>query len=293
MADRARTRVPWAIWGLAFAGLAVAFWLSKLNGSLEPFVAVAVLMIVGYVSVGALIASRQPGNATGWLFMMVGIGFLFGAISDEWVTYAYRTAPGSLPLGAFMAWLSNWVLFVAISPLVVVAYLYPTGALPSRRWRPVLLGTIGALALGGLATILKPGPGATSVSVTNPTGIEALADVATVVQWAALVGSLAGAVGGLAALVVRFRNAPRDERQQIGWLVFAVTVALVAFAGAAIAGIVDEDAPVTGVFFWTFLVALGIGIPAAAAVAILKYRLYDLDLVIKKTVVFGILVRSP
>jgi len=292
-----RRRLPWLLWAGAMVLFVVTGSLGVVNGSFaaDPFfLGVALIMIVGYTTMGALIASRTSGNAIGWLLMMVGLAFLLGGLSDEYLTYAVGHGPEDLPLTTFMGWLSNWIFLSVLFPVPLVLLLFPDGTLPSRRWRPVAAAIAVLWVLVPVALILNPGPidvdQPFDPPLANPTGIPAIADVTGVIISAgtfALIGLAFLAVGGL---VRRYRRSEGDERQQMRWFVAAVTLAaplLLAGIIAALLGTDDSDL-ITGIIFFSFLTVLGIGFPAACAVAILRYRLYDLDLVIKKTVLYAI-----
>jgi signal transduction histidine kinase len=291
-----RGRLAWVIWAVAMIVLAATAYLGIVNGSFEEdpfFLGVAMTMIAGYTTIGALIASRTSRNPIGWLLMMVGVGFLLGGVTDEYLRYASAHGWGDHPLTTFTGWLTNWVfLFVAI-PVPWILLLFPSGTLPSRRWRPVGL-TIAALsALLLAASILDPGPIDTDTidpAPLNPTGVTALEDAISVVFTIGGFGLLGLGFLSVIALVLRYRRSIGEERQQMRWFVAAVALA----APLLLAGIVTswgtseaETSAISDAIFFTFFFVLGIGFPCACAVAILRYRLYDLDLVIKKTVLYA------
>jgi signal transduction histidine kinase len=289
-------RFPWLVWAVAMVVLVATVYLGVVNGSFEEdpfFLGVALIMIVGYTTLGALITSRTAGNPIGWLLMMVGVGFLLGGVTDEYLRYASAHGWGDLSITTFIGWLTNWVfLFVAI-PVPWILLLFPGGTLPSRRWRPVAV-TIAALsALILAASILNPGPIDTDwidPAPLNPTGVRALRDAIDVVFTVGGFGLLGLGFLSVIALVLRYRRSMGEERQQMRWFVAAVALA----APLLLAGIVtgwgtteDEATAINDAIFFAFFFVLGIGFPSACAVAILRYRLYDLDLVIKKTVLYA------
>ena len=177
-----RRRLPWVIWAAAIAVEGATLWLGLVNGSVQEdpiFLTIALVMIAGYTTIGALIASRTSGNAIGWLLMAVGIGFLLGGVTDEDLQLASRRGWMDLPVTRFMGWLTNWIfLFVAL-PVPWILLLFPGGSLPSRRWRPVGVAITVVSVLLLLAVILNPGeidfdaPGG-STRLMNPTGVPAL-----------------------------------------------------------------------------------------------------------------------
>lgn len=291
-----RQRLPWLVWAFATVVLVVTVYLGVVNGSFEEdpfFLGVALIMIVGYTTLGALIASRTAGNPIGWLLIMVGVGFLLGGVTDEYLRYAFAHGWRDLPITTFMGWLTNWIfLFVAV-PVPWILLLFPGGTLPSRRWRPVA-ATIAALSVLLLvASILNPGPidiDSVDPAPLNPTGVPALRDAITVVFNVGGFGLLALGFLSVIALVLRYRRSMGEERQQMRWFVAAVALA----APLLLAGIVtgwdttgDETTAINDAIFFTFFFVLGVGFPGACAVAILRYHLYDLDLVIKKTVLYA------
>jgi signal transduction histidine kinase len=293
-----RTRAPWVIVGTGLTLIIPTVWLGVRNGSLseDPFIIVAIITLNGWAIVGALLASKNPGNPIGWLMIAFGLGFLVGGLSSEWATYAYGTNPGALPLRTFWAWLGNWWFVVIPTPIFVLLLVYPTGRVRSKRWKPVLWAFIGLGVVTTLATMLKPGALDIGVGarIENPTGVDAMGGVLGVVQTVAGILYVAVSIPVcVVAVVVRFRGSTGEERQQMRWLAYVTAVGGVAFVVAALSGIglrEDESNLVNEIAFFAFLIALGLGIPAAIGVALLKYRLWDLDVVLKKTLVAAILV---
>jgi hypothetical protein len=134
--------------------------LSETNGSFaedSTFIVLAVAMIVGYATVGALIASRRAGGPIGWMMMSVGIGFLFAAASSEYAIYALRTDPGGLPFVTAAAALNNVVWLPTLVPLILVLLLFPSGSVPSPRWRVLPWGIAAVTAAGLVGTLLDAG----------------------------------------------------------------------------------------------------------------------------------------
>jgi signal transduction histidine kinase len=293
-----RTRAPWflAVGGLLLAIPTMA--LGVVNGSLEedgPFIILALVMMAGWTTVGALLASRNPRNPIGWLMMAFGLGFLLSGMSSELAMYAYQTEPGALALGAFWAWLGSWIFIAVLAPVVIIVLLYPTGTVPSPRWRPLLWAVIVATVVSILATMLRTDAiYAGDLRVPNPTGVPALNGVAKVVQNVVGLGYLLVLVPlSILALILRFRRSRGIERQQIRWFAYVA-----AFCGAALGaafvtsiGLQPNGTSLANeIAFYVFFVALGVGFPAAIGVALLRYGLWDLDVVLKKALVAAILV---
>ena len=275
-----------AAWGTAIISmtlLGAAFWISRLDhSSLSGFGAFGIAVVTSFSVLGALVATHRPGNLIGWLFCGIGLSFGLAALATEWSTSAFVERPGVLPFGGFMSWVSTF----AWTPGILVLFtflilLFPDGHLPSRRWRPVAW-------LSGVALFLIVVPIAvTGWSVRGPLlvnlGENAPASAPTSFKVGynlQVAGILLMFVLGLVSavsLVVRLRRAHGDERQQLRWIAFAASIAIVCVILAS---------PLFGLPSVLEAIAIPL-IPAAAAVAILKYRLYDIDVVIRKTVVLG------
>jgi signal transduction histidine kinase len=297
VSDRAR-RLPWVLWAASMLLLAATLTLTVSNWRYEEdgwtFIPLAVAMVFGYATVGALLASRNPGNLIGWLMMLAAGLFVTSGFTGEYATYHYLTNPGTLPFALAAAWISNWVIipFVVTPPMLLI--LFPTGR-PVARWRflPPALAAAGAVTT--IVVILRPGvlSPAPGITVRNPTGIAGVEAVFTPIVWIAGFAILLGGVGAIAALVVRFRRAQGEERQQIRWLAYVAGIAGVFLLTTILTSIgikPNQTRAINDLSFILFFASIGIGIPVAAGIAILKYRLYDLDIVVKKTLVFAILV---
>ena len=292
-------RLPWVIWGFAVVLLGVAAGLGVRNGSLSEdpiFTGMAIVMMVGYVTVGAFVASRVPGNPIGWLLMATGTGFLVSVAASEYARYALYTNPGRLPFPRGAAWLTNWTFLVAIGAVMLIVALFPDGSAASRRWRWLPWAIVADIGLGIVGSSLRAGVIDVSdagIDPSNPTGIEALTPLLDVVL--AIVGLAGIALGVLAvvSLVLRYRAARGDERQQIRWLAYVGFLAIALLLLTMVTSFGQEgesSSPLSNALFFGFFSLFGIGIPAAAAIAILRYRLWDLDVILKKTIVASVLV---
>jgi hypothetical protein len=271
--------------GLAVTALVLGLLLQAANGPLPPLTNeswVLIPLAIGLPLVGATIARRQPHHPIAWIFIGSGLGAGLASFSYEYGHYALVTRPGSVPLGVAMAWVSLWMWTTGAIPLLTFGLLlFPDGHLPSRRWRPIAWLAGATLAMFTVGSAVQPGPMPGYGDVPNPVGIEAarlLGVLATLSQLCLPVV----VVGSAASILVRFRRARGLERQQLKWLTYAVTVATLAllltsrqWAGWALAEIVT-------------LFAVGF-IPVAIGIAILRYRLYDIDRLISRTLVYGLL----
>jgi signal transduction histidine kinase len=291
-------RLPWVILGLTIVLLGATLTLSNLNHSFTSdayFIVIAVVMMIGYVTVGAFVASRLPDSPLGWLLMTTGFAFLLAAASEEYATYTLLTSPGGLPFGQVAVWLNNWIFLLAVAPIPLFLALFPTGTVPSPRWAWLPRALVAVFAIGIAGSMLRAGTVDISEGVdpTNPTGVEALAPILGPLQ--AIVGAIGIAltVLAVASLVLRYRAARGEERQQIRWIAFVGLAALLFFLATIATSIgleQGQSSTANDLFFFGFFILLGIGIPVAAGLAIMRYRLWELDVILKKTIVATLLV---
>lgn len=290
-------RLAWGTWTLVLALLVFAFVLGALNDiavTAEEFFFVPLVLLATMTSstVGALVASRQPRNPLGWLFLLMSLCVVLGVMGEDYPIYAIRTNPGSLPGPEWVLWVSGWTFGIAGAAVPLIILLFPSGTVPSRRWRsvPWLLvgGTLWALAWYAVEPRgLAPTPG---LRVRNPVAIEGIRGIASPMITAGTIVALLSALACFVGLILRFRRSQGEERQQLRWLAYVGAFSLVTFIGLFVGDALPGDAQVVEDIFWSvFVASLMVGIPAACGIAILKYRLYELDVVIKKTVVFAIL----
>jgi hypothetical protein len=298
MSTRAASLLAWSMWALALMAFIVTGVLRFLNAStptVEPRAPLVLdfwylLLFMSFATVGALVASRQPGNALGWIFCYLGLSFPLAGAGEEYALYALVTEPGSLPGGEALVWLAA----LLGGPIVFAVFalfflLFPNGRLLSRRWRLVVwLDLIAVVCL--FAWAFEPGPlgNLGLVRIANPFGVEGLAALIGTLGLVGLFMTLAVAVAGGISLVVRFRRARGVERQQLKWFSFSGVVFCAVFAIAPVLWYLP-DSPGTE-WIWTVLFLLGAStIPVAVGIAILRYRLYDIDLLINRTLVYGTL----
>jgi hypothetical protein len=291
---RAATLVRWSLGIFCVVLLASTLLLFALN-LLHPDMEVYGLWVQDTVvaatfpALGLLIASRHPGHPIGWLFCAAGLLGGLDHFCGEYAIYALLEQPGSLPAGQAAAWGSTWLYVPSGALLVYVTLLFPDGRLPSRRWRPVawLVGI--AAVVGATVAALLPVPICNVCSIENPLGVEGLASVSELVDslleafWYGVLGLVA-----VASLFLRYRRAGGIERQQIKWFAYA---AAVIFLGAILAyGVYRATGTPWAWWVGQSLLAVGfVGIPIAVGVAILRYRLYDIDHIINRTLVYGAL----
>jgi hypothetical protein len=288
--SRSAFRLAWGMWLLVLAvqGFFLVLWLGDdaptARQSAEDVVTMIPFLV--FATVGAVIIARRPGNRIGWLCWAIGFTISVSFLGSRDVTAALVAAnPGRsaawallLQLGT-IAWLGT---LLGLLPFLVL--LFPTGQLLSPRWRPVAWTTEVMVGLYLAARLLTPGPVSPGLPA-NPLGVEAIEGLLQLVQTIASVATPVLALTALASLVLRFRRAQGEERQQLKWFTFAVAAdaALIPGLGA----LTEQVAPLLGALI-VFPVGISL-IPLAIGVAVLKYRLYDIDRVINRTLVYGLL----
>ncbi|HEX7266525.1 MAG TPA: histidine kinase [Streptosporangiaceae bacterium] len=222
--------------------------------------------------VGFVLASRRPGNRIGWLLLVGSLALGLGGFVSAYALHALVADPGSLPAGRAFAWLSNWIWVIPIAVLAFVFLLFPAGQLRSRRWRPAAWFVGGAFALTGVVLLVH----ATGVW-SDPFGPASRGENPLLLA-AILILLVAALVVSVVAVVVRFARSAGEERLQLKW--FAAAAVLVV---ATLIPSMVTDSVVAAVLSNLAFLCLW----AAIGVAVLKYRLYDIDIVISKAVLYG------
>jgi signal transduction histidine kinase len=283
-------RIVLALLALLLGGIPLA--IANDTFSDLPTTVFATATVAAYILVGLLLAVRLPRNPIGWLFLVAGFCVLIGGVTQDYATYTLGTNPGALPFGLTAAWIQNWASFgLLLVPILVL--LFPTGTVPSPPWRWVL--RLNIVCIGALLLVAMFAPGtidiAPGIQPENPFGIRALERLASPVAWVFGLALLGVSIASVVGLVQRFRRSSGEERQQIRWFATAAGASggcLVFVLVTSIGLGPNESRPLNDLAFALFLISLGIAMPVACAVAILKYRLYDLDVVVKKTVLYVI-----
>ena len=248
-----------------------------------PFAVFSVLLPV----VGALVVSRHPRNPIGWIFCATGFVAVVGVFADEYSGYAVAVHGGSLVGAKVMAWFASWTGDpTPLLSLALLFLLFPTGRLPSRRWRPVLWSVICGSAMFYLAGAVTPGPLLTQKSIVNPVGIKgALGDVFGMLGTIGLIVLLIACLASAFSLIFRLRRGSAQERQQLKWVVYPASISVLGSVVAYVGAYVFESNLINAIGFWTGVIAF-LTLPVFTAFAILKYRLYDIDLIINRTLVY-------
>jgi hypothetical protein len=268
-------RLGWGLCAVSLTLVALSLvygaWAHSLLWTLAEWAPNAV-WAVSFPVVGALIATHRPRNPIGWLFCAVGIfqALLIGV--DQYSSYALRTAPGTVPGGPLASWVGHWVWAPSVGLLFTfVLLLFPDGRLPSRRWRPVAwLSALSIVLTCGLYAVLL-WPLRAVIDVDPVRLLEGGQAIALNLAFPFMVLCGLACVG---ALAVRFRRARGIERQQLKWFLFASAITVV---GVGLSELVSR--------LW--LLPLTPAIPIAAGIAILRYRLYEIDRILNRTLVYG------
>jgi hypothetical protein len=247
-----------------------------------------ILVLLCTVTVGALVASRQPSNSIGWIFCVVGLTWNLGSFAGSYATVALSTSPAPLPGGALMAWVDNWTLGPSLySVLILLFLLFPTGKPLTPRWRSLVWVTVATGVLLLLADMFSPGPFIRDFTqVENPLGVPILEGSREFIENPVLLCQIALLILSVISLVLRFRRSKGDERQQIKWFALGGVFVGAVFAVAPLLW----STPGLGDLLWPILFALALAsIPLTVGIAILKYRLYDIDIIIRRTLIYGAL----
>lgn len=260
----------------------VALGLSADVGTAWGFRGFGVLLAITCGAVGILISVRVPGNRFGWLFAAIGLASALQELIAAYVIYGGLVAPGTLPWIRQIAWFETWDWVpVAGSATTFLLLLFPDGRLPSDRWRPVAWLAVGAIAVASIVLSVQPGPIEGVEYLDNPLGMAAVGD---------LVGPL-GAIGfaalivavflSVTSMVVRFRRSHAAEREQLKWFASAAVLAGLVFAAL---GALDS----ANKAFQILTIVAFLGLPISAGIAILRYRLYDIDRIISRTIAYAL-----
>ncbi|MBI3537808.1 MAG: hypothetical protein HY070_09655, partial [Chloroflexi bacterium] len=234
----------------------------------------ALLFFIVFSIVGGLIVAHQPRQMIGWIFCWTGLINEFMGFAKEYAIYTLLARPNLFPGGVIMAWLRDWLWIPGtVAPIIFVPLLFPTGHLPARGWRPMVWVTMIALSLSAFAVALKPGKLGEFSFVDNPFGINGTGEISEFILLAGLLISIGTLVGAVLSLLLRLRNSAGQERKQLQWLVFAALLLPPAFF--------------VGIIFPTIGAPVLLGaiqiLPISVGIAILRYRLWDIDIIIRRT----------
>ena len=291
MSARTAGRLAWALFVVYLALVALTFILHgpRPDSSGETTVAPA---LIGFALGGALIASRRPDNPIGWLV----IGVTLTLVAQNFAA-GYNESDGR-PGTALLSWYESLAAYLWLGlGVIFLPLLFPDGRLLSPRWRWVARAGAAAIVVAVVAHALMPGPlnpGA-HPRIPNPVGIEPLAGALKALGSAATALAVGVFAATVASMVLRFRRSRGEERLQLKWFALACSVMAVGFLLRAIVAAFPHNAPlqvVGAVGFSLGFLALIVGIPVATGVAVLRHRLYDIDVVINRTLVYGALTAT-
>ena len=252
---------------------------------LAPFVVAPTLAAFTASTVGVVLARRRPRHPVGWLLLMVGLSMSLGGLLAGYLPYTVVVRPGSLPAAGLLARVYAPATDLALAALGFVLLLTPTGSAPSSGWRRFATATAAAMAVLAVAATVAPGPlDAAVLSIQGPVGPPAFGGALRVANQLALVVALLAILGGAASLVTRFRHARGVERQQLRWLALAATLTGLAMAATGVL-VAAGDLAAAG---WVSVIGT-VFLPLATGAAILRYRLYDLDRIVSRTLAYGLL----
>jgi hypothetical protein len=259
-----------------------------------PFIFLATAL--GFTLVGALVAFRRSTNPIGWISLAAGLALALFNAAGEYAIYAFVSQPDSIPGARVAAWLREWIWVPCIGLVgIFLVLLFPHGRLLSSRWRVVAGLAVVALIFWVLSKALLPGPLSETpgVAIANPFGVEAAREELMLIGIIGYFLVPLCFVASAASMIIRFRRSRGIERQQLKWFVSAAALLAVTFSATAGASFVIEIVPGQSEPPLALKVAQDItivtfaGLPIAAGIAILRYRLYDIDVLINRTLVYG------
>ena len=245
-----------------------------------------VLFVLVTAAVGTLIGLRRPGNTIGWLLRVAAFGFATGSFLVTYVEVAVAQA-GSLPVGPIAVWLGDLMFQLGLGVSgTFLLLLFPTGHLPSPRWR--LVGWMATVGIALMFAAVLFGPGAfEGLPIENPLALEETSPMLRVFEGGFYV-TLVAILASVASLIVRYRQAVAEERQQLKWVALSVVVLAIGVAGTVVWDMVNGSTELsddTG----NLVIALSLTVvPISIGMAILRYRLYDIDRIISRTVSYAV-----
>jgi hypothetical protein len=292
MSYRTAAWLAWSLWGLALtltalALLLLALILSHPDTHIYDYWFNNTTIVID-VTVGAIVASRRPENPVGWLLCLSGLTTSISHFSSEYAIYTLLAKPNSLPAGEAFAWIATWILPIMIGFGVFILLLFPTGRLPSRRWRWLGWLTITFVFVGMISGAFSPGPVDGLGPLRNPLGIEGFTN-----GYKAILYPMAPFLYAASALsvFVRLRRATGVERQQIKWFAYTAGVIAIAIVLQIMTLVVETPLWFERAEFALFTAA-GTANTVSIGIAILKYRLYEIDIIINRTLVYGSLTAT-
>src|SRR6266480_7090741 len=295
MSKRTAFWLAWFTWVL-YLVIAIVTLLFQIKNAPSELLSdiFSALVLLAFATVCSLIASRRPENPICWLFCISTLLWALGNVLQEYTTYTLITVPGSLPAGALMGIIGHWISGIGwFLMLTFLLLLFPNGHLPSSRWRFLAWLIVGLLAAYSITFLLSPYPYANSAidprlaAVRNPMGILVAND---------LFDQLGGDIplllfplilACIVSVFLRFRRARGVERQQLKWFTYGLTISILMLIIILIV-VFTTPSGGSGAFFYLAVVC----IPISAGIAMLRYRLYDIDVLINRTLIYGMLTAT-
>ena len=290
---RAAAWLAWSLCALSSALTSASLLLLVLNRShpntpVYDFWLENTVLPISFSIIGALIASRLPANILGWLFCAAACIATVTHFSAEYAIYALLAQPEPLPAGVALAWLTSWVWILFIGCIALSFLLFPDGRLPGRRWMWLAWLSVLLTSVGAIWEAFSPGVMVSLGSIRNPLGIEGLPSAYKPVQ--TIMFALLFVVT-ISTFVLRLRRAKRIERQQIKWPAYTAVMV----AGGSVLTYTVAEAMGARWLEWTgfvILIAALVSFPISMGIAIVRYRLYEIDLLINRTLVYGSLTAT-
>ena len=282
----------WAVLGLVLAESAGAVFLAT-RGAAPGSAATAtatLLFVLTTATVGALIGLRRPGHRIGWLLRLAAFSFATGALIVTYVEVAFFVQPGSLPVGPPLVILGDWIFGLGFGiSATYLLLLFPTGRLPSPRWRPVSwLAGISLIMM--LLGVLLGTSAFEGLPIDNPLAMDSSHPVLLLFEGGGFYLLFMTMLASVASLVVRYRSSVGEERQQLKWVAFGVVILGVGVAASVLWELINGTAELSD-DTENLVIALSLTmIPVSIGVAILRFRLYDIDRIISRTVSYGVVV---
>ena len=293
MRSRVATRLAWSLCALTLVLTAISVILLGLNYShtstqVYGYWSESTVIPIGFSIIGAIIASRLPANPLGWLFCAAASVSAVAHLSGEYAIYALLAQPDTLPAGKALAWLTSWVWILFIGCIALSLLLFPDGRLPGRRWAWLAWLTVLLTSVGAVWQAFSPGVIDSLGTIRNPLGYEGLPRANEPVQ--TMVFALLFVVVA-PSLTVRMRRARGIERQQIKWPAYT---AVMAATGSVLTYNIAEPIGAPWLEWISFVIVMAalVCFPISVGIAIVRYRLYDIDLIINRTLVYGSLTTT-
>ena len=290
MMRRAPTIFAWLVLVVCVVAIAVAHVLALIGTGQANGSWVVTASFLTYPTVGALIISRRPKNAVGWVFCAIGLGAASTSFSAGYVSYSIAKHTDTQLATGLIDMLGNavWPLNLGLGSLLL--FLFPDGKLPSRRWRTALWVDVACISAMIVAGLLHAGPLEKHGRVINPIGIGSAMSLLSAIQNLAQTLFVFATLAAIVSVVVRYRHATGVQRQQIKWFAYGgVLIAIIVAVTMILADTLTprgQDPSTTA--FSNIGFALGFTmLPLGAGIGVLRYRLYDIDILINRTLVYG------